>query len=215
MGVYWSILGGVLLLAIVTAVIFGVRNGWRFGRVFGATKVVDGSAPYRASAHRTLEHRGIPKTVWLASMSAIVWGLITLGIFVPSGSLLAVMLMSNSQGAGPLAGFVLGVICLAALPLSFMLFVHASRLLKRDTSQLEGFVRWAVGHHVVVLLYFLALGLATEQVEGFAVALFFVGVPCLLGVLQAMAMSAAQNRLHGIVREEGSGLALPPEPLVA
>lgn len=209
MAVYFAILGGALLVGLVLAAVHGAQNGWRFGRVFGRERLVDHAAPYRASVHREVTARGVPKTIWLASITSTVWGLVTLTIFFPAGGLLAVMLIGGAGGGG-LPGLALLLICFSGLGLALNLFLSARRLLERSSSKIETIVRWSLAHHAIVLLYFTVLGAAFEQLEGFAVALLFVGVPCLVGVLQAMTLSAADQRLQRITKEEENGRALPP-----
>jgi hypothetical protein len=204
-------LGTVLLLALIWAVAHGVNNGWRFGRVFGPARIVDDAAPYRSSTHRDVQYRGVPKTIWLASITSTIWGIITLAIFFPAGGLLALIMLFSGKAGVALGGLPLFVICFAGLGLGIKLLQQSGRLLRRDGTSAERLVRWSLAHHASVLLYFVILGFAVEGPGGVAAALIFAGIPCFVGVLQAAALSNAGQRLRVIEREEEAGVALPPE----
>ncbi len=223
MEVYLVILGGAVALALVGIVVLGASNAWRFGRVFGPTTQIGRGGPYRQREQRSVEGRGVPKTVWLASVSASLWGVITLFIFVPAGALLATALFAGSEYTGlprdawAAAGtLTLVVMCISGLLLAVALFIYAARLMKRDASHVADVVKWSVAHHASVFVYFLILGAVVGQREGLVYAFLGVVVPCLAGLLQAKAMSAAARRIEGIEAEEDRGLALGAEaPLVA
>lgn len=210
-GFYLAVLGAVLLLALVSAVVHGVHNGWRFGRTFGPARIVDDAAPYRSSTHRDVRYRGVPKTIWLASITSTIWGLITIAIFSPWGGLLALIMLFSGEAGVAVGSLPLIIICCAGLVLGIKLLQQAGRLLRREGKGVERLVRWSLAHHAAVLLYFVILGFAAEGPGGVAAALIFAGIPCFVGVLQAMALSNADQRLRGIEREEEKGVALPPE----
>ncbi len=210
-GIYLTIAAAVLVLALVFVIVHGANNGWRFGRVFGKERLVGEATPYRASVHREVLSRGVPRTVWLGSLTSTIWGLVTLTIFVPPAGILALFMGASGEPGVAVAALPLLLICLSGLGLAVALLRQARRLLARDASSAETCVRWSLAHHAVVLTFFALAGFAAEGAEGVAMALLFVGVPCLVGVFQAMAIHAAADRLGRIDREEEAGAALPPE----
>lgn len=215
METYLIILGGAVALALVSVVALGACNAWRFGRVFGPTTLLGHGGPYRQREERPVESRGVPRTVWLASVSAGLWGVVTLLVFVPASALVALAIFFGNEYVGHtfdlwavIGSLVLAVICISALLLAGALFIYAARLMNRDASHIGEVVKWSVIHHVAVFVYALIFGATAGQWEGVLIACMAAIVPCLAGGLQAMAMSAAAHRIQGIETEEGRGLAL-------
>ena len=223
METYGVILGGAVAMALVAIVALGASNAWRFGRVFGPTTRIGNGGPYREREERSVEGRGVPKTVWLAAVSAGLWGVVTLLVFVPAGALLALAIFFGGEYTGhpfdawAVAGsLTLAGMCISALLLAVVLCIYAARLMRRDASHVTEVVMWSIAHHLAVFVYFLIFGAMVGQWEGVFIACVAAVGPCLAGGLQALAMSAAADQIQDIEAEEDRGLALGAKaPLVA
>jgi hypothetical protein len=176
---------GLGTAALATAML-ARRHAWRWGEVIDR-RVEVGNGPFRTSVHETHRPRGIPGSVSLASVTSIVWGLLTGLVFAPAGLVLCAVADTSPIG-------VMGVLVVSVhgFVMAVRLCAVSGPLMQKEPDTAISVARASVVHHIGVIAAFAILSFTGRSLEP---GLFLLAaIPCLLGLgLAALVFRAASS----------------------
>ena len=174
-----------LVAAVAVPLALGRRDAQRWGIRRSAHSVSPN--PYRGDTVHREEARRAPGSVRLAAGLNAAWGLLTLMIFAPAGSLLLFI-------REPLFSLALIPLLVSGFILGFALLGVGARLHRRDAAGALRTARFSLLHHVAVAVFFASFGfLANDRDPSIG---FVPAIPAALGVAFALALRDAARRVR-------------------
>jgi hypothetical protein len=171
--IYLGLVAFVTAALTVGAARSAVRNAPSWG-VLPREPVAAGEGPFRRARTSEEKERGVPTVVWLASLPAIVWGIVTLAILAPVGALLVLSALESGhdRSMATFAAFAIGsVVAAAALLVSGCALLRCESDVPR-VARIGASV--SILHHTGVAAICLVPGM--HEAAAFAIPIALVGL---------------------------------------